>query len=129
MVLALLWLLDLERRGDEARHHVGIGAVVRGSDRDDRVFGARILQHRQRVVRAHSEHQDEKADNGGEDRAANENVGEIHRKRTQWSIGTGAASAVGVTELSTVTTEPLCSLICPAVTMVSPASMPLRMAT
>ena len=37
-----------ERRGDEAGDHVGIGAVIGRGDRHDGVFGARILQHRQR---------------------------------------------------------------------------------
>ena len=47
---------------DEARDHVGIGAVIGGRDRDDRVFGPRILQHRQRVAGADAEHQDQQAD-------------------------------------------------------------------
>ena len=40
------------------------------------------------------------------------------------SIGIGAASAVGVIELSISTDEPLCSLIWPAVTTVSPSLTP-----
>ena len=69
---------DFERRGDEARHHVGIGAVIGGGDGHDRVLGARILQHRQRVIGAHAEHQDQQADDRSEDRPANEDVGEVH---------------------------------------------------
>ena len=39
------------------------------------------MQYRQRVVGADAEHQDQQADDGGEDRPANENVGEVHGAR------------------------------------------------
>ena len=67
-----------QRRGDEAGHHVGIGAVVDRGDVDDRVFGARELQNRQDFVGAQAEHQDQQADDGGEHRPANEDIREVH---------------------------------------------------
>ena len=45
-----------------------------------------------------------------------------------WSLGCGVASLLGWIELSTITGEPLRSLICPVVTMVSPSLTPVRMA-
>ena len=39
-----------QRRGDEARDHVGIGAVIDRGDGDQRVFGARELQDRQHRI-------------------------------------------------------------------------------
>ena len=66
-----------QRRGDEARDHVRIGAVVDRGDGDDGVFGARILQDRQHHVGAQPEHQDQQADDRGQHRPADENVGEM----------------------------------------------------
>src|SRR5579883_54287 len=53
----------------------------------------------------------------------------IERIMLQRSIGTGAASAVGMIELLISTAEPLCSLIWPATTTVSPSFTPLSTAT
>ena len=65
-------------RGDEARDHVGIGAVIDRGDGDECVFGARELQDRQRRIGAQAEHQYQKADDRSEHRPADENVGELH---------------------------------------------------
>ena len=72
---------NLERRGDETRHEVGIGAVISRGNGHHRIFSARILQHRQRVIGAHAEDEDQQADGRGENWPANKDVGEIHDNR------------------------------------------------
>ena len=119
-----------QRRGDEARDHIGIGAVIDRGDGDERVFGARELQDRQHRIGPQAEHQDQQADDRSEHRPADKNVGELHDAARYRSSGTfGAASAVGVTELSISTVEPLCSLSWPEVTIRSPSLTPLSTAT
>ena len=56
----------------------GIGAVIDRVDRDHGVLRLRILQDLQRPERAQAEHQDQQADDGGQHRAADEDVGELH---------------------------------------------------
>jgi hypothetical protein len=68
----------LQRRGDEARDHVRIGAVIDRGDGDDGVFGARILQDRQHEIGAHAEHQDQQADNRCKHRPADEDICKLH---------------------------------------------------
>jgi hypothetical protein len=119
-----------QRRGDEARDHVGVGAVIDRRHGDERVFGARELQDRQHRIGPQAEHQYQKAHDGREHRPADEDIGELHGYARYRSSGTmGAASAVGDTELSISTVEPLCSLSWPEVTIMSPSLTPLRMAT
>ena len=60
---------------DKADDSVGIGAVVGGRDRDDGVFSAWILQHWQAGQGAQAQYQQYHADNGGQNRTANKNIG------------------------------------------------------
>src|SRR6202043_825372 len=98
-----------------------------------------------------AQHQDQEADDGRQHRPADENVGELHHAACRFfglcmifsenrhplfgirlyrSSGTlGAASAVGITELSISTVEPLCSVSWPEVTIMSPSLTPLSTAT
>ena len=77
----------LERRRDEAAHEVGVRAHVDGGDGDGGVLAARVLADVQRADRLHAGDHDDEVHDDRDDRAADEEVGELH----------GAFSRSGVT--------------------------------
>ena len=70
-----------QRRRDEPGDDIGVGAVIGRRHGDDGILGARILQNRQRADRAQAERENHQADDGCENRPANEDVGEVHGAR------------------------------------------------
>ncbi len=67
-----------QRRGDEASDEVGVGADVRRRHLHDRDVRPRELPHRQGPDRLQPGDQDHQADDDGEDRTPDEEVGEFH---------------------------------------------------
>ncbi len=69
-----------DRLGDEALHHLRRGARINGRHGDHRVFHLRVLPNRKVVERTQAQQQDQQADDDRQDRAADEQVGETHRR-------------------------------------------------
>jgi hypothetical protein len=69
------------RGGDETGDRVRIGTRKAGRDGDHAVLGLRIREHLERAERAHPHHQDHQAHHGGEYRATDEEIGELHGRR------------------------------------------------
>jgi hypothetical protein len=67
-----------ERRGDESPHELGIRADVGRGDRNNGILTARVLANIQRADGLETCHEDDEGHHEGEDRLANEDVGEIH---------------------------------------------------
>ena len=93
----------LERGGDEAAHQVGARAHVGGGDGDGRVLAARVLPDVERPDRLHPGDDDEEVDDDGDDRSANEEVGELHEAAAsvvscRWAWGRARRGREGVVD-------------------------------
>ena len=68
----------LQRRGDEALDQFAAGARIGRGDGDHGVLGLGVLAHLHLAEGAQTEHEDQQADDAGEDRPVDEDVGELH---------------------------------------------------
>ena len=85
-------------------HEVGAGPDVGGRHADDGDVAARVLAHAQRADRLEPGDQDHQVDDDGEDRPADEDVGELH----QLSSGFGRRVVRGLDRVVDLRPRPRC---------------------
>ena len=103
-----------QRTGDETLDEIGVGARIGRGYLDDRIGDLGILAQAQAVIGSQPEQHDDQAHHAGEHRPTNEGIGEVHWP--SWTL------------LSMATLVPESSFRVPAVTMMSPSSIPSVMA-